>query len=172
MKTLMNLVPLLALATPAVATADTLPKQVTDMECLVGTWKATGTVSMGGDTAKVRATWACKRASAKYGVLCQLQLTGIPGVPVYAETDLFGYEPGSSTYHWFSVTNGGETHDHVAKLPDANKLQFVYAGTQDGKPFKEVIDLELGKDEKTLAIRSETFLAGASSSVLAVTARK
>ena len=49
---------------------------------------------------------------------------------------------------------------------DDYKLQFVYTGTQDGKPLKEVIDFEIGKDEKSLTLRSETFVAGASAMVL------
>jgi hypothetical protein len=172
MKTLTNLLPVLALAIPAVATADALPKQVADMECLVGTWKATGTFTAGKDKANVSATWTCKRTSAKFGVLCNLHLTGLPGLAAYEETDLFGYESGSNTYHWFSVTNGGETHDHAAAVPDGNKLQFVYTGTQEGKPFKEVIDMELAKDSKSFTLRSEQSVAGVSMGVLDVKAKK
>jgi len=127
---------------------------------------------MGKDKAKVDLTWTCARTSGQHGVLCKLAVTGIPGLAVYEETDLFGYEPNSSTYHWFSVTNGGETHDHVAKAPAGNKVQFVYTGTQEGKPFKEVIDMEFAKDAKTIAIRAETFVAGASTSVFDLKAKK
>lgn len=175
MKTLTTLLTTLAFATPALA--DALPEPIARMECLVGTWKGTGTVSMGKDTAKIEGTWNCKRTSAKFGVLCTLKITGIPGVPVYEETDLFGYEPNSSTYHWASVTNAGETHDHVAKVgaSDSNKVQFIYSGTQESKPFKEVIDMEfLGpkKTADTIMMRGETFAAGASTSVITVKLRK
>ena len=172
MKTLKLLATLTVLATPAVA--ETLPKPIADMECLVGTWKGSGTAAMGKDKAKVDITWDCTRTSGGHGVTCKAKITGIPGLAVYEETDLFGYEPGTSTYHWFSVTNGGETHDHVAQAQASagNKLRFVHTGTQDGKPFKEVIDMEFGKDAKTLAVRSETFLAGGSTSVLDLKAKK
>jgi hypothetical protein len=172
MTTLSNAITALVLTIPALAGADALPKPVTDMECLVGAWKATGTVTIGADKAKVDATWDCKRTSAKFGVMCNLKLTGIPGLPVYAETDLFGYEPNSNTYHWFAVTNAGETHDHAAKVPDANKIQFVYAGTQEAKPFKEVIDMDFGKDGKSFTLRAETFVANASTSVFDLKAKK
>lgn len=161
---------LLAFATPV--HADTLPKPIADLEAFVGTWKATGTATMGKDVAKVAATWTCKRTSAKNGVLCMLKLTGIPGMAAYEETDLFGYEPNSNAYHWFSVTNAGETHDHIAKVPDGKTFQFTYTGMQEAKPFKEVIDLELGKDGKSMTLKSETFVANASTSVLEVTAKK
>lgn len=154
------------------ARADALPKPVADMECLVGAWKVAGTATMGKDVAKVTATWDCKRTAGKFGVSCTLALKGIPGLPAYAETDLMGYDAGANKYHWFAVTNAGETHDHVADVPSGNKLQFVYTGTQEGKPLKEVIDFEIGKDEKSLTLRSETFVAGASVMVLEGKAHK
>jgi hypothetical protein len=167
-----KLLALLATLAPALATAEDLPKPVTDMECLVGTWKGAGTIAMGADKAKVTVTWDCKRTSAKWGVACKAVFAGVPGMAAYEETDLFGYEAGTSTYHWFSVTNAGETHDHVAKAPAGNKVQFVHTGTQEGKAFKEVIDLEFGKDMKTLSVRAETFVANASTSVLDIKAKK
>jgi hypothetical protein len=142
-----------------------LPPQVAVMECLVGNWKGTGTVAMGKDKAKVDLTWNCKRTPGDFGVLCALHATGIPGVASYDETDLMGYEPGSNTYHWFSVTNAGETHDHVAKATDGNQIRFVYTGTQDGKPFKEVIDMTFAKDGTSITGRAETFVAGKSTTV-------
>jgi hypothetical protein len=170
MNKLIALVPLFALTTTA--GADSLPKPIADMECLVGTWKGTGTVTMGSDKAKVELTWACKRTSAKFGVQCNARITGVPGLAVYEETDLFGYEPGTNKYHWFSVTNAGETHDHVASVTDGPKIQFVHTGTQEGKAFKEVIDMELAKDSKSMVLRAETFLAGASTSVFEIKAKK
>src|SRR5262249_49404389 len=109
---------------------------------------------------------------SKFGLSCSFQVTGIPGVPLYDETDLMGYEPNTNTYHWYSVTNAGETHDHVAKASDGNKLEFVFNGTQEGKPFKEVIQLAFSSDQKTVTGKSETFVAGASTSVMELALRK
>lgn len=175
MKTLITLLASLALATPALA--DAVPEPVARLEALVGTWKGTGTLAMGGATAKVAGTWNCKRTSAKFGVLCTVKITGVPGLPVYEETDLFGYDPGSGTYHWASVTNTGDTHDHVAKVgaADATKIQYVYTGTSDSKPFKEVLDMELLTTKKpgdTMTVRGETFVGGVSASVMTVKLRK
>jgi hypothetical protein len=96
----------------------------------------------------------------------------MPGIASYEETDLFGYEPNTDTYHWYSVTNAGETHDHVAKATAGNKVRFVYTGTQEGKPFKEAVDFEFTKDARGFALRAETWLAGASTSVIELKARK
>lgn len=175
MKTLATLLTTLAFATPAFA--DAVPEPIARLESLVGTWKGTGTIAMGGTTAAIAGTWSCKRTSGKFGVLCTVKITGIPGLPVYEETDLFGYEPGSGTYHWASVTNTGDTHDHVAKAgaADATKIQYVYTGTYETKPFKEVIDMELLTTKKkadTMTVRGETFVGGASASVMTVKLRK
>lgn len=172
MKHFRSLLTLFALSVPAVAAADPLPPAVQDMDCLLGRWKGDGTLAMGKDKAKIAFTWDCARTSASFGVLCTLHLTGIPGLASYEETDLMGYEPNSSTYHWYSVTNAGETHDHVAKLPTGNVIQFVYTGTQEGKPFREVIDFEIDKSQKSLGGRVETFVSGVSTSVMKLRAQK
>lgn len=159
-------------ALPLTAVAEPLPKPVADMECMVGTWKGAGSFVAGKDSSKINATWACKRTSSKFGVSCSFQVTGIPGVPVYDEADLMGYEPNTNTYHWYSVTNAGETHDHVARIPDGNKIEFTYNGMQEGKAYREVILLEFSNDSKSINGKCETFLAGASTSVMQLSLRK
>lgn len=164
----------LLLLSPTFVRADGIPKPVADLERFVGTWKATGTATVGATTAKITATWTCKRVSARAGVGCTLEFAGMPGMPVYAETDLFGFEASTNRYHWYAVTNAGETHDHVGTpvAADEPKLQFVYTGTQDGKPFKEVVDFAFAPDRKAIAIRAETFVAGASTSLLDLAAKR
>src|SRR6185369_9750305 len=103
------LVPVALIATAA---ADPLPKQVTVLDCFVGNWKGTGTLEAGKDKAKVTLQLDCKRVAGKFGTECALHMTGIPGLPSYDEIDLFGWEPNTDTYHWFAVTNAGDTHDH------------------------------------------------------------
>lgn len=159
-----NIVPLVASAAPP-------PKQVENMECLVGTWKGGGSLTLGKDKAKLDVTLDCKRTSAKFGVLCTFRATGMPGM-TYEETDLFGYEPNSDTYHWYSVTNAGETHDHVAKPPTGDHVDFQYTGTQDGKPLTETIAFDFSKDGKTLAVKSDTTVAGAVIATMDIKVRK
>jgi hypothetical protein len=147
-------------------------KEIKDMECLVGNWKGAGQMVMGADKVDVKLAWGCKRSAGDWGVLCGLKMTGIPGMASYEETDLFGFEPGTGKYHWFSVTNAGETHDHVADLPKGDDVHFVYTGTQEGKPFREVIDMHFRDGTKTVDIKAETFLDGKSTSTFAATLRK
>jgi len=159
-------------AAAGTARADGTPKEVQDMSCLIGTWKLKGTVAMGADKANIQGTWKCGWLPSKWGVQCDFEVSGIPGMPLYQERDLMGYEPGSKTYHWYAVTNAGETHDHVASVPTGNDIHFVYAGTMDGKPFKEVIDFHFAADSKSLHAKSETFVDGKSVSVLEGDGRK
>lgn len=175
MKTLTSSLLLLALASPA--SADPLPKEIENMSCLLGNWKATGSLTMGKDKASLDATYTCKRTSGDQGVLCNLRITGIPGLAVYEETDLFGYEPNSKTYHWFAVTNSGEVHDHVSPYTTSNKVRFTYNGTQNAKPFKEVVDWEFigdktGKVITAITVRGETFEANKSTSVIELKLKK
>lgn len=152
--------------------APPLPKEIKDMDCLVGKWAGTGTMAMGESKANVKVSWDCQRSSGSHGVLCKARFTGIPGMASYEETDLFGFEPGTRKYHWFSVTNAGETHDHVADVPTGNKLDFVHKGTQDGKPFKEMVEMSFSEDSKTVTFRGETFLDGKSTSLIEAKASK
>ncbi len=156
-----------ALAAAGTATPSTEPDALT---ALVGTWKATGTLSMGGAPAQnVTVTWVCKATSAKAGVQCNLKMTGIPGM-TYECTDLFGYEPNSKTFHWYAVSNAGETHDHVGSGSPAGKSRWVATSIQDGKPFKEVIDMSI--EGRALTIRAETFLDGKSTSLVEAKGKK
>jgi hypothetical protein len=171
-KILGTLAPVLVLALPVAASANPLPAPVDGMKCMAGTWHGTAEVTMGKDRATLKATWTCKPTSQKWGVLCTMHATGMPGLASYDETDLMGYEPNTNTYHWYAVTNAGETHDHVAPATDSDTFRFVYRGKQNGKPFDERIALTIGKDEKTITGRSESFVAGTSVSTMKFTMRK
>jgi hypothetical protein len=160
------------LLAPAIGAAEPLPKPIADMDRWVGQWKGTGTLRAGAETAALQASWSCQRTSAKYGVSCTFHVTGIPGVPSYEETDLMGYDGVASVYHWYSVTNAGETHDHVARAASGDTLRFAFKGTQEGKPFEEVIDLAFSENGRRVSGKAETFVAGTSVSVMELSLTK
>lgn len=148
---------LFAVLVPAVAAAD----PAKDVDRMVGGWKGTGKVTMGKDTAKVELKADCKKTAGDAGVLCTMTATGIPGLATYSETDLFGFEPNSQTFHWYSVTNAGEVHDHASKAFGAAS-DWLF----EGKDVKEAIRLEFSKDGKTLHVKSETKAGGQLAGVL------
>lgn len=127
---------LLASAMPAAAETEALPKPVADMQCLLGWWHGSGSILARKEQHSIDATWKCTRTSAGFGVLCAFRATGIPGVAVFDETDLMGYEPNTRTYHGFAVTNDGDTHDHVARIANGNEFRFVFTGLHEGQPYE------------------------------------
>lgn len=169
---------LIATAAPGAAVAKPAtpepPDRTKDLACLVGHWTGSGTLHADGvaEPAAVRVDWTCQPVSGTAGVRCDLVMTGIPGLDAYLETDLFGWEPASDTYHWFAVTNAGETHDHVAPPVNGDSVRFTYMGRQAGKPMKEVIDLTFGSGSTTVKVVSEAFVAGKRTSHLEVMASK
>jgi hypothetical protein len=168
--TILSFATLLGSALPAGAEAP--PQAVKDMGSLVGTWKGSGVLTMGADQANLKITWNCQPAAGSWGVSCQARFTGMPGGAAHLETDLFGFEPGSKKFHWFSVTNEGETHDHVSDGPKGDVIEFVHNGMQDGKPLREVIRMTFKDDCKKLDLRSETTVAGQVVAVLEGQAHK
>lgn len=170
-KTIVSVLAISILAAAGSARGDDLPKEVKEIGCLAGAWKFAGSTSMGGQRAAVRGTWKCSPTPGHFGVSCNIVMTGVPGMAQYIETDLFGYDPGAGKYHWFSVTNAGETHDHVGAMVGANEARFQYDGIQDGKPFREIITLAF-HGEKALHVRSESFVGGKSVALMEGDARK
>jgi hypothetical protein len=166
----------IALATVGVAhaSASPAPAETQDVARLVGKWKGTASMTMGSDKSDgLKVTWSCLPTSSRWGVRCDAVIVGLPGMDRYEETDLFGYDPGGGKLHWFSVTNAGETHDHVGGRWTGQSAQFVYTGMQEGKPFKEVVDLTFkDKTASALEVHAQTFIDGKVASVLHVDARK
>jgi hypothetical protein len=156
------------------AEAPAAPAETRQVGRLVGAWKGTGSMTMGADKVEgIKVEWTCRPIAQKWGVGCNGLMTGIPGMARYEETDLFGYDPGAHKLHWFAITNAGETHDHVGTDWTGQTGRFVYDGVQEGKPFKEVVDIAF-KDAtaKALELHAETFVDGKLTSVLQASARK
>ena len=144
MKKLAGILALSALAlsaAPAAADKPEVPEAVQKLQRLVGTWKAKGKLKMGADAADVTATWTCVSIAAGNGIRCGLQLKGIPGMALYQETDLMGYDPGDGLVHWYSVTNAGETHDHKGSW-DGENLQVTFTGPKGGELYNECITIK------------------------------
>jgi hypothetical protein len=131
------------------------------MYCLVGEWKSqNGQGTIEGKKHKVDFTVSCTPTAGGMGLACTAKFD-IEGVGHLEESDLFGYDPGQNRYHWFSVTQRGETHDHVALPPGANDkgITFSYAGFEGGKPMQEVITLTF-LDENKIDFKNDGVVNG------------
>ena len=144
----------------ATAPPSALPEEVQAIHGLIGEWRGSGSAQFGADKSSTQFQLSCTPASGGFGVQCKTHFSGLPGGGSFEETDLFGFDPGQRKYHWFSVTNLGETHDHVAQISATDTLRFVYDGVQEGKPLQEVITLRVAKNQRELEFQSTVTLAG------------
>ncbi len=140
------------------------PAEVRGLGGLIGTWEGDIQMRAGADQATVHFRWVCDATSGGYGVRCNTTMTGIPGMTgAYEETDLFGWNPNDRLYHWYSVTNAGEVHDHAGSC-DGRVTTFQYQGNVDGKLFVERITMEL--DGRSLRVRATTHAGEQETSVV------
>jgi hypothetical protein len=124
------------------AAAEGVPVPAQKLARLTGNWKVKGTVKMGKDIVNVSATWSCQSGASGFGIRCAFNLKGIPGLALYEEMDIMGYDPGDGLVHWYSVTNAGETHDHRGSW-DGDTLQVTFTGPKDGALYTERVNLKL-----------------------------
>jgi hypothetical protein len=123
------------------AAAEKTPEPVQKLGRLVGTWKGKGTLKMGKEVANLTATWTCQPGAGGFGIRCALALKGIPGLPLYEEMDIMGFDPGDGLVHWYSVTNAGETHDHKGSW-DGDTLQVTFTGPKGGELYSECVTIK------------------------------
>jgi len=142
------LIPLLATA----GSTDAVPAQAKELHCLVGKWKGEGKLTVGSEVASVKGKYVCKKISGGFGVACTAELTGVPGLDKYRQHDMWGYDAGADAYHWFAITNAGETHDHVGRLT-SDSFVGKYEGVRGGKAFVETVEFRF-TDDDTLRVIS------------------
>jgi len=130
--------------------------QLAGIKRMAGDWHGKGTMKDGGKSFPIAGSMNCVETSGGAGVRCETKFTGVPGMPSYEETDLFGYDPGDGLVHWFSVTNAGETHDHKGGF-SGNVLSVTHVGPQTGQLFAECITMTW-KDPKTLHVEARVFV--------------
>jgi hypothetical protein len=143
-------------AAAAPAAADAPPAQAKELARFVGTWNGKGKLTMDGKTADVTFTWKCQQGAGGFGVRCDLQMKGIPGMATYDEMDIMGYDPGDGLVHWYSVTSAGETHDHKGSF-DGNSFQATFSGPNGGNLYSECNTFKFESDRK-FRITSAVFV--------------
>jgi hypothetical protein len=154
MNTMTRLTTLFALITaitlPALssATESTLPPAAA-FYTLIGKWQGQGEFGETGQPpAMLALNLECQKTSAGFGVSCHMQASNKE--MAIAETDLFGYDPVSNTFHWYSVTNTGETHDHKAQWTDTHTMKANYTWTQEGAKMAENITFKFNGNNNML----------------------
>jgi hypothetical protein len=146
-----------------------LPKEVQLLHCMVGAWQAKNVqVTMAGKKTKGDISLSCSAVSGGYGVACTTKIN-IEGLGTIEESDLFGYDPQAKLYHWFAVTNMGETHDHVAMPLTGTTMMFAHSGFQEGKPMQEILSMTMNEQGTKIDFKSNGVIAGQSAWTIVAT---
>ena len=148
----------------------TASPEVRGMASLLGEWRGSGTFEQEGQRANIQGRWSCAATSGGHGVRCNLVLPGLPGMDRYEETDLMGYNAADRLYHWYSVTNAGEVHDHAGSC-DGTVTTFQYQGFADGKLLVERITFTT-VDARTMRIHATTTVGSQALNAMDITITK
>jgi hypothetical protein len=143
---------------PTFADLFPIPDEARRLERLLGTWKVSGALTAEGTVMPMSGQWQFSPAAAGWGVASELRAE-VEGMGVYEEHDLVGFDAESGLFHVYSLTNSGAVHDHVARWPTADRLEFEYTGLQGGRPYREVGTVEFLADGG-LRMASEDFVDG------------
>lgn len=147
-----------------------VPPEANKLGIFVGEWNIEGYLTFQGKNLKVKGVWILSWAAAKWGVLNVGEME-IEGLGVYEEVDILGFDEGEKRYHLFSVTNTAATHDHKGNWLDDKTMRFSYQGLQEGKKYKETIDIR-SVSSTELAITETDELDGQTVSTMDITLRK
>jgi hypothetical protein len=126
----------LALSLPAFAG----PEQAKGIECIIGSWKVSGTARMPGSDAilNVSGTYECKKIGA--GVHCALSVDGLPDGMKLESQDTWAYNAGDDSVHLFSVDNFGGAGDVKGRI-DAHGFKGKHASSYDSKPYSKDVSV-------------------------------
>jgi len=142
------------------------PKEMQRFKTVPGMWSGNLQGTMNGKPVKGSVRHLYRTCSAGWGVEMN-ETMNLDSTPAYVCVNLFGYDPGDKKMHIYSVSNFGDTHDHVGTWKDDKTLSLEYNGTLKGKPYKEKLEIVFESEtsyhftEKTMEDGKETFNASA-----------
>jgi hypothetical protein len=147
------------------------PPEVQKIYRFIGEWHGDGEATMGDMSTPVHVTLTAEKDAGGWGVHAHMTAE-MGNAGTYQEIDIMGYEPNSKTYHLFSVTNMGDTHDHSGTWDGSGKtLNLTYKGLYQGQPMVETIACIFnGSDE--MEITSKTTVGGQQMGLFIVTLHK
>jgi hypothetical protein len=122
----------------------TVPLPARQLDAFLGTWTVAGSMTMGGNAAKVAGRWGFRRVADDHGLKTTMQTT-IEGFGTFAEAELIGFDPGEGRIHLFSL-NKFAVRDHVGGWREDGVLYVEYTGVQDGKRCREGITIVIEGD--------------------------
>ena len=136
----------LALSMPAFAGSGPSKDPAKDLECLIGSWKVSGTAKAPGSDkiVNVSGTYECKKNGS--AIACALTLGGLPDGAKLESVDTWAYNSGDGTVHKFSADNMGGAFDVAGKI-SGDAFSGVSTSTYQGKPYTQNMNMAFS-DEK------------------------
>lgn len=126
----------------------TQPKELTDLQRLVGNWKVNVVARMpDGGEQWGSGTIVAEPICSDYGVKTILRVD-VEGIGPYEEHDLWGLDRDTGLLHLYSVTSSGAVHDHVGNMRDGRSIEFHWLGLHDGKDTVENLILEFASPKE------------------------
>jgi hypothetical protein len=119
-----------------------LPEKARVLHRLIGDWKMHGKGHMDGDEFDMDGSWCESPTASGFGLSGRWQVVDPEGkYPTYHESDLWGYDSETDTFHYLYVDNAGQVRDFTGRLVEPDKLELSREDLQDGK--KRLADYEI-----------------------------
>jgi len=117
-----------------------VPKALSDILRLEGSWQGEATMTLEGKTYTFT-YYADFRKTADGSGLTMNEWFTHPDLGTLKGSNLIGYNANDQMIHWFSVDNFGTAHDHLGKWTSADHFTMQANEVQQGKKLNEKIDM-------------------------------
>jgi hypothetical protein len=155
---------------PTLSDVFPLPVELSRLRVFLGNWVVEGTLTVINRTFPLKGVANFSSVAAGWGVLVTGKLE-IEGLGFYEETDIMCFNRDERLYHFFAVTNTGAAYDHKGDWVNDNTLGFSYAGLQDGKSYREELEIIIYAPDQ-IAISERDFIDSQITTTMDVTLRK
>ncbi|MDH5693551.1 MAG: hypothetical protein OEZ47_10645 [Gammaproteobacteria bacterium] len=115
-----------------------VPAEAQKFQQFLGHWRGDAEITETGKApVPMKMKIDCQQASSGFAVLCHDTISN--QLMTMTETDLMGFNPADGSYHWYAVTNTGETHDHLVEWISDNAFVARTTWQQGGVEMAESI---------------------------------
>jgi len=111
-----------------------VPPKLDRLEIFTGVWDVKGTIGLYGSATNIIGTWSSARVSSGWGLRANLKIN-FDNLGYYEQDDLIGYDPQTSGFQVFGVTNLGTQYLFNGLWQEEPCIVLERYGSQDGKKF-------------------------------------
>jgi hypothetical protein len=126
------------------------PSEISKLGSILGSFEGEATVTEGGKTMKGKVRHSNLQIADGWGFLMD-EVISMEDGSAYKSHNIIGYDAGGGKVHVYSVTNAGESHDHIGSWTNPKTISVQYDGKWEGKAYIEKAALAIdGPDSYTL----------------------